>query len=65
MKRYLIYEGVEDNMDEGDRFDSLTEAKKRAQINVEEAGFMGLKGYLANVVDTKTGAFVFTAGNRE
>jgi len=64
-KKYLIYEGTADSMDEGDRFDSLKEAKERAQINVEEAAFMGLEGYLAHVIDTHTGQFIFTAGDRK
>ena len=63
--KYHIYEGTEQCMDEGDRFESLKEAKERAIINSEQAAFMGLKGYLAHVIKDKTGEFVFTAGNRD
>ena len=63
--KYHIYEGTEQSMDEGDRFNSLAEAKRRAQLNVEEASFMNLNGFLALVVNTETGEFVFTAGERE
>jgi len=61
MKKYQIYEGTPDSRDEGDRFDSLREAKERASINAEQARAIGLQGFQSHVINTNTGEFVFTA----